>query len=564
MTDEPLTPLPEGRKPRRDDEFDCVVTKLRRRGGAEGQWGPYRVELRTGVPGDVLHCQVTKRRGDLVRARVLEVLKRSPRAVEPKCAHFENCGGCSFQDAEYELQLTESHARLLDLLAPAINVCGPSVDAEAHAKTAKRVVLEPVVAAGPIFGYRNKMDFTFGATRWVEWGEEDRARDFALGLHAPGRHDKVLDVQACEIAFPEANAVLNACRDLALEWQLAPWDLADHKGLLRHLVVRKGIRTDEVLVYLVTSSQAGIERIPEFAAELVRRAPAITTLVHGVRDNISSVAEGERDVVLHGAGVIHEVLGGVTYTLSARSFFQTNTIAAERLFEIVAAEACPTNHEVVYDLYCGAGSIALQLAPHCKSVWGFEIVESAVLDARANAKAAGIHNAYFIAGDARFTASAEHVAEIGAPKADVVVVDPPRAGLHPDVTAFLGQLAAPRLVYVSCNPRAAAVDIAMLQEFGYHLVRAVPIDLFPHTPHVECVFTLVYQGDGQGALDHAEAEQPLDADDIPDGMDGPIPTGVPNEVHEPSEPVEPAVPIEPGDPLLPAGPEDASQTDEER
>ena len=527
MTAALLTPLPEGRKPRRDDVFECVVTKLRRRGGAEGEWGPFKVELRRGVPGERLLCQVTKRRGELVRARILEVLAPSPDAVEPECAHFASCGGCSFQDSAYELQLREAHARLADLLLPVLDGSG--------------VTLEPVVAAGPTFGYRNKMDFTFGAQKWVELahgatlgdaaadaepasksdsslpGERraeggvqarqggssssalDDAHDFALGLHAPGRHDKVLDIQHCAIAFPEASEILNVARELALEHGLAPWDLSAHTGLLRHLVVRKGFRTGEVLVYLVTSTQAGVEQVSRragddvevgpYARALLERVPAITTLVHGMRDGISSVAVGERDVVLHGPGVIHEVLGGVRFELSARAFFQTNTAAAERLFELVAAEACPTQDEVVYDLYCGAGTIALLLAPHCREVVGFEVVEQAVVDARRNAERAGIANARFVAGDARFTASANHVRVLGLPQPDVVV-DPPRAGLHPDVTAFLVELAVPRLVYVSCNPKAAAGDLARLVEGGYRIERAVPVDLFPHTPHVECVFTL--------------------------------------------------------------------------
>lgn len=478
MSVELLTPLPEGRKPRRDDEFECRVTRLGRRGGAFAEWGPYQVELRRGVPGERVRCQVTRRRGERVRARVLEVVEPSPRAVAPVCAHFASCGGCSFQDVAYDLQLEEVHARLLDLFAPLLAL--------------GEFPVAPVCASGPELGYRNKMDFTFGAKRWVEEGEvgELLPRDFALGLHAPGRHDKVLDVERCSIAFEEASPILASCRELSRELDLAPWDLAQHTGLLRHLVLRKGFRTGEVLAYLVTSSQAGIERIPTFAAALVERHPEITTLVHGVRDAISSVSEGETDEVLHGPGVIREVLGGIAFELSARSFFQTNTAAAEALFELVAREACPSQDEVVFDLYCGAGSIALLMAGSCREVWGFELVEAAVADAKKNAAAAGISNAHFVAGDARVTASAEGLERLGAPRPDVVIVDPPRAGLHPDVTAFLGELAAPRLVYVSCNPKAAVGDLLKLIESGYVIRRAAPVDLFPHTPHVECVFTL--------------------------------------------------------------------------
>ena len=352
------------------------------------------------------------------------------------------------------------------------------------------------------WGYRNKMDFTFGSKRWVESGaiedETARPRDFALGLHAPGRHDKVLDVASCAIAFEAGEEIRTAARELARELELEPWDLLEHRGLLRHQVLRTGERTGEVLVYLVTSSGAGVERIPEYATRLVERCPAITTLVHGVRDAISSVAEGETDVVLHGPGFIREELGGVTFEVSARSFFQTNTAAAEGLFRVVAEEACVTHDEVLFDLYCGAGSIALLLAGSCREVWGFERVPEAVEDARRNATAAGIENARFVAGDVLETASATGLAELGAPAADVVVVDPPRAGLHPGVRAFLVERAAEgsgrRLVYVSCNPKAAAVDLETLVDGGFRVLRARPVDLFPHTPHVEVVFTLEWVG----------------------------------------------------------------------
>jgi 23S rRNA (uracil1939-C5)-methyltransferase len=368
-------------------------------------------------------------------------------------------------------------------------------------------VLGGEALGSPLFGYRNKMDFTFGSKRWVEAaldpeaGDEtsvERPRDFALGLHAPGRHDKVLDVTTCQIAFASGREVLTAARELALELDLAPWDLLGHTGLLRHLVLREGARTGELLVYLVTSSQAGVERVPDYAARLVERCPGITTLVHGVRDAISSVAEGETDVVLHGPGHIREELGGVTFEVSARSFFQTNTAAAEGLFRVVAEEACVTSDEVVFDLYCGAGSIALLVAGAAREVWGFERVVPAVEDARRNAAAAGITNAHFVPGDVLLTASAAGLAELGAPSADVVIVDPPRAGLHPGVVSFLVERAAEgsgaRLVYVSCNPKAAAVDLEALVAGGYRVLRARPVDLFPHTPHLECVFTLEYGG----------------------------------------------------------------------
>jgi len=474
------TPLPVGRKPRRDDVFECEVESLLRRGGAKAHWGEYTVELRAGVPGEILRCEVTKRRGQKIRARVVERLAESPRGVAPRCEHFASCGGCSFQDSEYSLQLEQQHARLTELLQ--------------NLREQNPFDLAPIVPAPDVFHYRNKMDFTFAAARWVEDHEpEDTARslDFALGLHSPGRFDKVLDLSACHIAFPEANEILNASREIALSMDLEPWNLRENTGLMRHLVLRKGFRTGEVLAYLVTSKQEGARAtIEAFAAKLIERCPNLTTFVHGLRAATSCVSLGEEDHVLHGPGVINEQLGGLDFEISPRSFFQTNTFAAEKLFEIVAKEACPTKDEVVFDLYCGAGTIGLLMAPHCKQVWGFEKVEDAVLDAVRNADRNGVTNAKFFAGDVLVTASKEGLQAIGAPRPDVVIVDPPRAGLHPGVTKFLGELAAPRLVYVSCNPKAAAVDLERLVALGYQVLRATPVDLFPHTPHLECVFTL--------------------------------------------------------------------------
>jgi 23S rRNA (uracil1939-C5)-methyltransferase len=479
-THELLTPLPVGRKPRRDDVFECRVHGLGPRGGALAKWGEYTIELRAGVPGELLRCEVTKRRGQKIRARVQERIAASPRGVDAPCPHFVSCGGCSFQDSAYDLQLEQQHARLSDLLQ--------------NLRAAHPFDLAPIVGASDVYGYRNKMDFTFAAARWIEEGEPEnttRRNDFGLGLHAPGRFDKVLDISGCEIAFAGANEILNAAREVALSMGLLPWDLRVNTGLLRHLVLRKGFRTGEVLAYLVTSKEpAAYTAIAAYAAEIVRRCPQITTFVHGLRAATSCVAVGEEDVVLHGPGKILEELGGLTFEISPRSFFQTNTKAAEELFEIVAKEACPSSEEVVFDMYCGPGTIGLLMAKHCREVWGFEKVEDAVHDARRNAERMGISNAQFFAGDVLETASAEGLAKIGAPAPDVVIVDPPRAGLHPGVTKFLGALAAPRLVYVSCNPKAAAVDLEKLIELGYRVLKAIPVDLFPHTPHLECVFTL--------------------------------------------------------------------------
>jgi 23S rRNA (uracil1939-C5)-methyltransferase len=467
-------PAPAGR-PKQGAEVVVDVTGLDARGRGVGvEAGGAPVVLRHALPGSRVRARVQRRSRGALEARVVELLEPSPDAVEARCPHFGTCGGCAFQDLAYAAQL----AHLARGIEAALDEHGVRAG----------VAVEPVLGAAQPFGYRNKMDFTFGSRRWVEEHEPPGAEAaFGLGLHVPGFHAKVLDVRACDIAFPGAAALVNTARALAREQGLAPWDLERHAGLLRHLVLRRGVRTGEVMVQLVTSDDAPDAIIP-YAAALVAAHPEVTTLVQGVNTLPASVAQAEREHVLHGSGVIREELCGLTFTLSAASFFQTNTVQAERLFELVRAAAAPAPDAVVYDLYCGAGAIALVLAAAARAVWGFEAVPAAIADARANARANGVRNATFVEGDV--LAALAEPAQAGRPRPDVVVVDPPRAGLHPRVPAALAALGAARLVYVSCNPASAARDLVPLADGGYRLVRVQPVDLFPHTPHVECVLTL--------------------------------------------------------------------------
>ena len=426
--------------------------------------------MRHAVPGSRVRVKMVRRRARRLEARLEEVLDPGPHQVAARCAHFGTCGGCAFQNLEYERQLVE----LRDALRRALERAGLEVD------------VEPVVGAADPWHYRNKMDFTFGDARWVAPGEPSGVeRSFALGLHVPGRFDKVLDVDACAIAFPEAPTLLATVRELSRRRGLEPWSTRRHTGLLRHLVLRKGFRTGELLVDLVTSSDAD-ELVEPFVAEVLERHPEVTTLVQSVNTRLAATAIGERQRVHHGPGAIRERLGGLTFTISAASFFQTNTAQAERLLEMVREEGRCERGEGLLDLYCGAGMLGLGLARDCREVLGVEEVEAAARDARRNAALNGIATARFHTGGALDFLRAE-----GARLApDVCVADPPRAGLHPEVATALGALGARRIVYVSCNPNAAVSNLAALVSSGYEIARVRPIDLFPHTPHVECVFTL--------------------------------------------------------------------------
>ena len=467
----PQPPEPRHRRPKPGDLLELEIEGLDPQGRGQGSARGRRVAVWAAAPGARVAARVTRRHRGGIEARLEEVLDPGPHGVPARCPYFGTCGGCSFQTLDYPAQLEELGRSVRGTLAELLS----------------GVEVRPVVGMADPWHYRNKMDFTFASRRWVE-SHEPQGVDagFALGLHVPGRYDKVLDVHSCAIHFAGADALLGTARELALELGLAPWDTRAQRGLLRHLVLRKGLRSGEILVDLVTAREAPAEVEP-YAAALLERHPEVTTLVQSVNTRPAAVAVGEWQRVLYGPGVIREELAGLRFTISAGSFFQTNTLGAEELLGIVREEARLTGGEVVHDLYCGAGTLGLALAGDAREVWGFEAVPAAVADARRNAADNGFAAARFLEGDVLATLTQ------GVPAPDLCVLDPPRAGLHPKVVCAVLRLAPPRLLLVSCSLRAALRDLRHLLAGGYRLRRVRPVDLFPHTPHLECVFTLEHR-----------------------------------------------------------------------
>ncbi len=456
-------------RPKRDDVLELSIDHIDARGHAVAEYEGHQVRLRGAAPGSRVRAVVRKRRRSKVDAILQEVLEPGPDQVTPQCAHFGTCGGCSFQHIDYAAQLRFLGDNLRALLEP---LGSPEV--------------QPVLGARSPWHYRNKMDFTFGSKRWIEPDEPEGAPNgFALGLHVPGRFDKILSIGRCEIAFPEANSLLEDARELAQKHGLDAWDVREHRGLLRHLVLRKGFRTGEVMVDLVTTELA-TERLAPFLGELLEKHPEVTTLVQRVNSGVALIASGE-EYLHHGAGTIHEELAGLSFRISPPSFFQTNTEQAEELVRIVKERALVGAGTRVFDLYCGSGLFSLSLAREGARVTGYELVQAAIDDARLNAERNGIEAVSFVAGDLAETLDLESV---GEDLPEVCVVDPPRAGMHPKVLGVLRRLKPQRIVYVSCNPKTALVDIEHLLLDGYRIAHVEPVDLFPHTPHLECVFTL--------------------------------------------------------------------------
>jgi 23S rRNA (uracil1939-C5)-methyltransferase len=451
---------------RKGDELELHVDSLAYGGNGVARLNGFVVFVRRGLPGDTVRARVTKVKRGFAEALATEVVAPSPQRVEAPCAHYPACGGCRFQDLAYDAQVAAKEAQVRDAL---VRIGGIAISHE-HGPP-----LEPIVPAESQFHYRNKLEYSFTQT----------PAGPALGFHKAGRWDEVLEVERCWLTTDLGNAIRNAVRDWAREEGLVAYDQVEQTGYLRHLVVREGRNTGQALVMLVTAPGEKFEA--GYLVEVLRRFPEVRSIHWAVNEQSSEVTNLPSRL-LWGEEAIEEELLGLRFRLRPNAFLQTNTEMAERLYELAIEYAALTGSESVYDLYCGTGTIGLSLARNALSVWGVEISEEAVACALENAELNGIGNAAFFAGNVG--QSLEELAErAGLP--DVVVVDPPRAGLAGKALKRTGALGAGRIVYVSCNPTTLASDVKVLRgEYGYELVRARPVDMFPHTPHVETVALL--------------------------------------------------------------------------
>ncbi|MBC7357940.1 MAG: 23S rRNA (uracil(1939)-C(5))-methyltransferase RlmD [Desulfacinum sp.] len=462
-------------------ELTCSVEKLAFGGKGVARVDGFVVFLDRALPGQKVRARIVKKRKSYAEAVVLDVLEPSPHQVEPVCAHFGVCGGCRWQDLDYGQQLVWKRRHVEECLE--------------HLGDVLETPVGEVVPSPRTTCYRNKMEFTFSGYRWlspeeIARKEEAFDRSFALGLHVRGHFDRVFDIGDCRLESPEAMAIVEAVRDFTRRSGLPPYSIREHRGCWRFLVIREGKRTGQRLVHVITGDFPGAEKAVDSLAEFLRESgPHITTLVHSVNRTRAQVAQGDEERVLWGPGAIEEELGNLRFRISAQSFFQTNPLAAENLYGTARDFAGLTGAETVWDLYCGTGSIALFVAGHARKVAGFEVVESAIQDAYRNAALNKVDNCVFRVGDLKDVIRDPAVRGPGVALPDVVITDPPRAGMHPNVIKALLELAPRRIVAVSCNPATLARDLALLSE-RYRVCRVQPFDLFPHTPHIECVVQL--------------------------------------------------------------------------
>lgn len=443
---------------RNGDELELVIDSLAYGGNGVARTDGFVVFVRRGVPGDTVRARVTKVKKGFAEAVVVDVLAAGPNRADPQCAHFGLCGGCRFQDLAYERQVAEKAAQVRDALVRIAGIPEPPLD--------------PIVPAKSQYRYRNKLEYSITQT---EAGP-------ALGFHRAGRWDEVLPIDECHLTTDLGNAIRRTVEQWAREEGLPAYDQRDQTGYLRHLVVREGRNTGQLLVMLVTAK--GEKFDTDFFVETVRRHPEVRS-VHWAVNETQAEITNLPSRLLWGTEWIEEELLGLRFRVRPNAFLQTNTEMAEELYTLAREFASLGGGETVWDLYCGAGTIGLALAPVAGSVWGIEISEEAVACAIENAEANGIGNARFYAGNVG-DAIRELPEHSGAP--DLVVVDPPRAGLAGKALRRTGEVGAPRIVYVSCNPTTLAGDLKVLrEEYGYELVRCRPVDMFPHTPHIESV-----------------------------------------------------------------------------
>ena len=423
------------------------------------------------IPGDLVFAKITKKKKSWAEGKLIKILRKSSLRKPGKCHYCNYCGGCKWQQIEYDLQLEYKKNHVIESLQ--------------HIGKLKDIKVSDVVPSDAIYEYRNKMEFSCSSRRWLmpeELEDETIIKDFGIGLHVPGTFDKVIDIKRCEIMPDLGNHILEDVRMFIKQSGLPAYDLKTHEGFWRFLMLRHAVATDTWMVNIVTSYK-NMDSVDSLARQLVEKYPEIESIMNNITDARSGVSVGKEQICLFGRDYIQEKLGPYIFNISANSFFQTNTKACEKLYAKVSEYAALTGNETIIDLYSGTGTIPIWLSKQARKIYGIEIVSSAVADAKINAKLNCIDNCEFLEGDIK------DVLPGLKQTPDVMIIDPPRVGMHKDVVAQVIALGPEKIVYVSCNPATLARDLEMLDS-TYKVMEVTPVDMFPHTYHIESVALL--------------------------------------------------------------------------
>lgn len=427
------------------------------------------------VPGDVVDIVVTKKKHSYMEGRVSQYKKLSSVRCEARCEHYGICGGCKWQILPYEEQIRHKQKQVVDALTRIGHLDLPEVS--------------PILGSKKIYEYRNKLEYTFSNRRWVPFGEsreELSGKELCgVGFHIPGMFDKVLDIKKCHLQTDISNRIRNDLRQYAMEHDLEFFDLRNQGGFLRTLMIRT-TSTGELMVVVVFYKEMKQER-EALLTHLAEAFPEITSLLYVINQKCNDTITDQEIMVFKGTEAIYEEMEGLRFKIGPKSFYQTNSEQAYELYKVARGFAELTGNELVYDLYTGTGTIANFVSRQCRQVIGIEYVPEAIEDAKVNSEINNIGNTLFYAGDMKDILTDGFIREHGRP--DVIITDPPRAGMHEDVVNVILNAEPRRIVYVSCNPATQARDLAMLCQ-KYIITAVQPVDMFPHTHHVENVVQL--------------------------------------------------------------------------
>ena len=457
---------------------NITITDVAAEGKALTRVGEMVVFVPFAVPGDIVDLQIKKKKHSYCEAEVVRFIKYSNVRATPKCEHFGVCGGCKWQNLPYEEQLKAKQKQVYDQLRRIGKVELPE--------------FQPIMGSVKTFEYRNKLEFGCCNKRWLT--KDQVASGFkydnmnGIGFHITGAFDKILPIEKCWLMDDTHNQIRNAIRDYAFENNLNFFDLRGQKGLLRDIIIRNSNTGEWMVIVQFHYDQEGDEQKAKALLQHVAdKFPQITALMY-VNNQKCNDTIGDQDVmVFKGNDHIFETMEGLKFKVGPKSFYQTNTDQAYLLYKVAREFAQLTGEEIVYDLYTGTGTIANFVAHKAKKVIGIEYVPEAIEDAKVNSQVNGIENTSFFAGDMKDILTDDFIAEHGRP--DVIITDPPRAGMHPDVISVIMKARPKRIVYVSCNPSTQARDLQLL-DAEYKVVKVQPVDMFPHTQHVENVVLL--------------------------------------------------------------------------
>lgn len=428
-----------------------------------------------GAPGDIVDIKLTKKKKSYAEARILRIVNPSPVRVTPMCSHFTVCGGCKWQHLPYQFQLQCKQQQVTDALQRIAKVDLPDIS--------------PIVGSEHIDAYRNKLEYTFSNKRWLTFEQLESGEEFdrdAAGFHIPGAFDKVLDIDKCYLQEDISNKLRIFIKQYAKKNNLSFYDLKNQNGFLRTMIVRTASTGEKMLIMVV--GEENDHALNLLLSAVKNEFPELTSIQYVINLKVNDTISDQEVHLFSGTPFINERMEDLVFRISPKSFYQTNSHQAYRLYSIVRDMAGLTGRELVYDLYTGTGTIANFVARNARKVIGIEYVDDAIADAKINSAANNIDNTLFFAGDMKNVLTDDFIEEYGRP--DVMIIDPPRAGMHEDVVNVILNAEPATIVYVSCNPATQARDIALL-DAKYEVVAVQPVDMFPHTHHVENVVKMI-------------------------------------------------------------------------